>query len=863
MDKMDNPYLSNPYLDYEIPDARLRQLLVNGLDERELASLPPDLVLGLFNLCKRGLAKNWVLLEENAGLSNSQAEYLTRLTEAEAKKAAIQANLDAMTKKYSEALLSGSILAEELEHVYEVKNSVSRSMYGTKSERRDDEAIILPTDEGDEPISTSDVGESIRFFQVNAAAQKNMEEGNEHPQQATASKSKSKKKAIATDSGATEKSEPEEIAFEDVDPAELYGEAAGKTMDEIYVFLQECRKEMGDGTVRPEGMDDYINKWAKCTEGHFSRMFESCTHRTRIISVLGDILPEGETPEPTIELEGYTFKYVGLKEDHYEVEDIRICLPVVHEMQAMYKLHLNGTERPEEILRAQAALQKYGITVDGAKKAQKELSGSASPGQDSMSCTTDGKDLEHESNLEAESEILESEDSSMSDKDGATTTTDKEEAEEAERNAKERLAEEKREAKRVRERERQQRKAAKKREEAGKPPKSEKTKKPRMETFVHSSKKTIPLIKRSIWSPGLLVLVLCIMFGLIVPGYRLVTAGSFLLGGIKIPVSTMGAMLILIYDKKLKYLLPYFYEDLCSLGYIQADETTLRVLRMQGKSPQAKSYVWIYASMAFSPVQIRIFDFEPGRGGKYCKAMLAAFAGVLLTDAYQGYNLIENVTHAFCFIHFRRKIFDAYESGSSSYVRTRAKMVLDLIDMIFKIEEELQGMGLTPEVLAIERERRMRPLIQNLNRLVKILEEDRHLSKKSKLWTGISYYKNHYFELTYFLKDGHIPMHNQASELEARVVSLHRNNSHFWGSPKGAIAFCAMLSIIETARANNLDLRKYLLFLFENMRGDDFHKDSEFVRSLLPYSERAKKECGSEMPKKTRTVKMKGGKTTA
>ena len=37
MDKMDNPYLSNPYLDYEIPDARLRQLLVNGLDERELA----------------------------------------------------------------------------------------------------------------------------------------------------------------------------------------------------------------------------------------------------------------------------------------------------------------------------------------------------------------------------------------------------------------------------------------------------------------------------------------------------------------------------------------------------------------------------------------------------------------------------------------------------------------------------------------------------------------------------------------------------------------------------------------------------------------------------------------------------------
>ena len=106
-------------------------------------------------------------------------------------------------------------------------------------------------------------------------------------------------------------------------------------------------------------------------------------------------------------------------------------------------------------------------------------------------------------------------------------------------------------------------------------------------------------------------------------------------------------------------------------------------------------------------------------------------------------------------------------------------------------------------------------------------------------------------------------MHNQNSELGARAVSLHRNNSFFRGSPRGAIAFCGILSVVETAKANNLDVYKYFLFLFRNMRGDDFYKDKELMRSLLPYSERAKSECSSDRPKKAAKIRLKGGQTAA
>lgn len=48
---------------------------------------------------------------------------------------------------------------------------------------------------------------------------------------------------------------------------------------------------------------------------------------------------------------------------------------------------------------------------------------------------------------------------------------------------------------------------------------------------------------------------------------------------------------------------------------IHADETTAQVLHEDGKTPESKSYIWLYTSGAFEKHRIVIYEYQPTRGG--------------------------------------------------------------------------------------------------------------------------------------------------------------------------------------------------------------------------------------------------------
>ncbi len=438
----------------------------------------------------------------------------------------------------------------------------------------------------------------------------------------------------------------------------------------------------------------------------------------------------------------------------------------------------------------------------------------------------------------------------------------KEECDQEDSRKKEEKAQQKRERERARHEQKKREKEEKKKAENPNYKRSEKRNKQRQETFVHPAKhkKKTPLISgKSYWSPSLVAYILFLSLSMMLPVYRIYSASPVLLVGLNIPLSTIESMAILVFNRKLKHLLPYFYKVLKSQSYIQADETVIEVFQEKLRDNVTKSYIWIYATIATCPTQIRIYDYRPGRKGEFCKAALASFVGVLITDAYQGYNMVDGVQHAFCFIHARRKIYDAAQNGATSYVRQLAKKILEGVDELFKIESEIQSAGYDPETIAKERQKQMLGILGTIKDNLKKIMQDSRVPSNSKLKKAAAYMLNHYEELTYFLKDGNVPMHNQVSEHAARRVALYRNNSMFCGSPKGAEAFAGILSIAETARANNLDVYKYFLFLLENMREDDFWKDEELMNSLMPWSEKAKKECASSRPVKKQKIRLIGG----
>jgi transposase len=117
-------------------------------------------------------------------------------------------------------------------------------------------------------------------------------------------------------------------------------------------------------------------------------------------------------------------------------------------------------------------------------------------------------------------------------------------------------------------------------------------------------------------------------------------------------------------------------------GYVQGDETTIRVLDEQKKGTHL-GYYWAYGSPELNMV---CFEYLKGRGREGPKTFLEAFRGTLQTDAWQAYDIfdnIEGVLHIGCMAHARRK-FD--ESKNNDYAR--AKTALELIKKLYKVEAE-------------------------------------------------------------------------------------------------------------------------------------------------------------------------------
>jgi len=84
-----------------------------------------------------------------------------------------------------------------------------------------------------------------------------------------------------------------------------------------------------------------------------------------------------------------------------------------------------------------------------------------------------------------------------------------------------------------------------------------------------------------------------------------------------------------------------------------------------------------------------------------------------------------------------------------------------------------------------------------------------------------------------FLKNGRIPIDNNLVENAIRPFVVGRKNWLFSGSPRGAAASAGLYSIIETAKANDMEPFWYLLHLFENLPKAKTPADYD---ALLPFN---------------------------
>ncbi len=84
-----------------------------------------------------------------------------------------------------------------------------------------------------------------------------------------------------------------------------------------------------------------------------------------------------------------------------------------------------------------------------------------------------------------------------------------------------------------------------------------------------------------------------------------------------------------------------------------------------------------------------------------------------------------------------------------------------------------------------------------------------------------------------YLDSPHLTPDNNVCENAIRPFVVGRKNWLFSGCPVGAYASAALYSLIETAKANDVEPYLYLRYLFSNLPDGD--NAAEF-RPLLPYA---------------------------
>ena len=240
---------------------------------------------------------------------------------------------------------------------------------------------------------------------------------------------------------------------------------------------------------------------------------------------------------------------------------------------------------------------------------------------------------------------------------------------------------------------------------------------------------------------------------------------------------------------------------------------------------------------------IVLYEYQKTRKADHPRQFLKDFKGVVVTDGYQVYHKLakerQDLNVAGCWSHARRRFSEAYKAAGSKAKTTVAAIALAKIQEIWKIESSLEN--LSSEERLKQRQEKIKPLVEAFFAWLKELRN--HIPSKTKTGEGFTYCLNQEQYLRYFLKDGDVPMDNNAAERAIRPFCIGKKNWVMIDTINGANASAIIYSIVETAKANKLNPFRYLEYLLTEIPEHMEDTNLSFLEDLVPWSENLPDIC--------------------
>jgi len=258
--------------------------------------------------------------------------------------------------------------------------------------------------------------------------------------------------------------------------------------------------------------------------------------------------------------------------------------------------------------------------------------------------------------------------------------------------------------------------------------------------------------------------------------------------------------------------------------YLQADETTLRVMDPETQGVTHQGYLWVFGR----PADEVVYEFRMGRGRDGPTEFLKGFAGKLQVDGYAGYEeaaRLYQLTVVRCWAHIRRKFVDARETAAS-----RADAVLSRIQRLYRVEQQARDASLSASDRRLLRQAESKPIIDALFSHLEMLSA--YSLPESEIGRAVAHALAARVELAAYLEYGDVEIDNNWIEQAMRPVALGRKNYLFAGSPEGGERAAILYSVLESARRLKLNPYDYLKDILDRLP----HTAPHQLESLTPHA---------------------------
>jgi transposase len=236
-------------------------------------------------------------------------------------------------------------------------------------------------------------------------------------------------------------------------------------------------------------------------------------------------------------------------------------------------------------------------------------------------------------------------------------------------------------------------------------------------------------------------------------------------------------------------------------GYLQIDETPVKVLDPEVKGKAARGYLWFYAV----PGGDVILEFDPSRGLAPVRKRLTGFVGTIQTDAYEVYQSLErketDVQRIACLAHARRYFLKAVKENLAAAV-----WFITRIRSLYRIEDEIRYL---PPMGRYEQRQQKAPEIWKTMK-IRADELKPLLLPQSTLGKAVNYFINEYEALKGYLRDGRFEIDNNLVENSIRPTAIGRKRWLFIGHPDAGWRSAVIYSIIVSCRRRGINPQEYL-----------------------------------------------------